>query len=86
MNNGNPATPNQPPAGYIWPPGYYPMHGNNHSANLLAAENYVKAQEMRARGREESIRYAQEHPVGAFWTRVVLGIIVMICIIVGFLS
>ena len=57
-NNSN---NNQPPAGYIWPTGYYPMHGNNHSANLIGAELYIQEQQMKAQQREEGREFAAKY-------------------------
>lgn len=37
----------QPPAGYIWPQGFYPIY-KEHDLNLLAAEKYVEQQKSNA--------------------------------------
>jgi hypothetical protein len=47
----------QPPAGYIWPPGFYPIY-TQHSLNLLAAERYVEEQQRLA----ERDQWNREHP------------------------
>lgn len=53
---------NQPPAGYIWPSGFYPIYPDNtvdgHSLNLLAAEKYVEQQKKN----EYWARWHREHP------------------------
>ena len=53
-NNSN---HNQPPAGFIWPSGFYPIY-TQHSLNLLAAEKYVEEQKMLAKRAE----WNREHP------------------------
>lgn len=42
---------NQPPAGYIWPSGFYPIY-QDHGLNLLAAEKYVEGQRRRQQSQE----------------------------------
>lgn len=81
-NNGT----NQPPAGYIWPTGYYPMHGNNHSANLIGAELYIQGQQRKAQQRE----WAREHPWNwrTQWrfNLAVIAIFLLICGIAAIMS
>lgn len=48
---------NQPPAGYIWPQGFYPIY-REHDLNLLAAEKYVQQQ----KDNEYWSRWRREHP------------------------
>ena len=47
----------QPPAGYIWPSGFYPIY-QEHSLNLLAAEKYVEQQ----KGNAYWAQWRREHP------------------------
>ena len=82
-NNSN---NNQTPAGYIWPTGYYPMHGNNHSANLIGAELYIQEQQMKAQQREEGREFAAKYPGIALTLRVIFFVIVLFCILVGFVT
>jgi len=48
---------NQPPAGYIWPQGFYPIY-KEHDLNLLAAEKYVEQQKSNAYWAQ----WHREHP------------------------
>jgi hypothetical protein len=87
MGNANYPTNsnNQPPAGYIWPSGYYPM-GINHSQDLRSAEFYVQRQERKERQRIEGEIFRQKYPEAALTLRIIGSIIITIIFLVGILT
>ncbi len=66
---------NQPPAGYIWPEGFYPIY-QEPGLNLLAAEKYVESQKRRARWEA----WNREHPWNwrTEWRTNLLGIAILL--------
>ncbi len=66
---------NKPPAGYIWPEGFYPIY-QEHGLNLLAAEKYVESQKRRARWEA----WNREHPWNwrTEWRTNLLGIAILL--------
>lgn len=68
---------NQPPAGYIWPQGFYPVY-REHGLNLLAAEKYVEEQKNRAYWAQ----WRREHPWNwrTEWRANVIGIAILLAL------
>lgn len=75
-------TNNQPPAGYIWPSGFYPIYPDNtvegHGLNLLAAEKYIESQKRRAWWEA----WSRDHPWNwrTEWRTNLIGIAILLAI------